>query len=160
MIESSVLEQISGGRYRLNRARELPWLEQSFRNVRNVKGEAAHLGCNLKHGVQRPEAIGQLGQLGPQHVVIGGKIEVELRGTIDHLPQLLVLIYQLLLLPDQFVEMLLLPDPRPSRRFAVRQLSLPLPLVHIGAWARWLILRRRHSSRCRDDLAFALVFFL
>lgn len=80
------MEQISRGGNRLNRAGELPRLEQGIRNVRNVEGKPAHLGRDLKHGVQGPEVIGQLGQLSPQYVIVGGKAEVELGGAIDHLP--------------------------------------------------------------------------
>ena len=98
----------------------LPGLHERVGDLGDVDGEAADVLDDLEEGVEGAEAVGELHDLSPQHIVAGLHLEEGLLLGTDALRNLAVGYLQPARLRRQILHLLLLPHPRPPRRFAVR----------------------------------------
>jgi len=80
--------------------------------------------------VQRVQSVAEFRHLRPQNRVLSFHLQEHLRRHAYVLVHLTVLLFQLIQLRTQTLQVLLFPHPRSACRFPVRLHSLPLPLIH------------------------------
>ncbi|KAL8130628.1 hypothetical protein V2J09_019783 [Rumex salicifolius] len=93
----------------------------------------------VEYLVQRIKPVAELSHLSSQHRVFSLHVQELLCGDAHGVQDLIILSLQICNLNRQIFLKLLLPHPRPPRRFAVRFHPLPLPLVHHNSLLRFLL---------------------